>query len=423
MIFAAMIPLAVRFHNQANVALHDETVAIGPGGQTIFVTDASRLVPGYRVTVDNEDAAAAVREQQAWLDRGTIPSAASVPSPDLARLALLDLHVLSRDHNVAVAGWSPKWRYVWPRDLAFVASAFSRTGHYDDAVSGLAFLQRVQPNDGVFMARYLPDGSGVPDARGPQLDGSGWSLWAIGQVLQEAPSAEVRRATAAQFRPMLDRSTQATLAAVRTSNGLPPSTSDYWEVKPAGTTLATSAVLLAGLRNSAYAYSVLADPDRSQEAADAANKLQAAIAEGFGPDGYPRYLGGSHTSVDLGVSFLLPPFGNDTDPEALTSWRRAPRYMHRPAGGLAPGGSWRRDGISWTPTVGTVAVTAACVDPPTAATWLTWIASHRTSAGSIPEKVLDDGQPASVTPLGWSAASVVIALDELSHGCNSIKSD
>src|SRR3712207_8928684 len=62
------------------------------------------------------------------------------------------------------------------RFRSFAAVAFARTGHLDDADATLAFLGRVQPASGVFQARYLPDGSGVPDGRGTQLDGVGWAL-------------------------------------------------------------------------------------------------------------------------------------------------------------------------------------------------------------------------------------------------------
>jgi len=149
----------------------------------------------------------------------------------------------------------------------------------------------------------------------------------------------------------------------------------------------------------------------------ASGHLQAAVLQQFGPTRCSRYLGGSPRSVDLGVTFLLAPFGGVTDPGVREVWSKAPRGMRRPAGGLAPGGSWRRDGISWTPTTATVALAAACTDPEQARHWLTWIADHRTSAGSVPEKVLADGQPASAAPLAWSAAAVVIAVDELERGC------
>jgi hypothetical protein len=141
--------------------------------------------------------------------------------------------------------------------------------------------------------------------------------------------------------------------------------------------------------------------------------MRTAITRSFAADGYPRTIGGPVSSVDLGVSYLLPPFGSPAT-SALVGWRASGATMARPAGGLAPGGSWRRDGVSWTTATSAHAMTAAFVNPPTGATAeLRWLAAHRTRAGSLPEKVLAGGQPASVAPLAWAAAAVVIAADEL----------
>jgi GH15 family glucan-1,4-alpha-glucosidase len=47
---------------------------------------------------------------------------------------------------------------------------------------------------------------------------------------------------------------------------------------------------------------------------------------------------------------------------------------------------------------------------------LRWLDEHRTREGSLPEKVLSNGTPAAVAPLAWTAATVLIALDELTRG-------
>jgi len=60
---------------------------------------------------------------------------------------------------------------------------------------------------------------------------------------------------------------------------------------------------------------------------------------------------------------------------------------------------------------------AACLDPAEARRWLRWLAEHRTASGALPEKVRADGAPASVAPLAWTAAAVVITVDQLQRGC------
>ena len=395
------------------IPLDAVTVAIGPGGAPVDVAGADALVPGSRVLGGMPDSLELAREQAAWLAAGTVPQVSGLDS-DIVATALLDLHVLSEPYGVPVAGWSSLWRYFWPRDAALVASALARTGHTADAERIVGFLQRVQPESGLFEARYLPDGSGVPDGRGVELDGLGWALWATGQLAAELPK-EDRTALVQRYRRLLDQSTKAVLALIDNPSSLPPPSADYWEVKETKLTLATAAVLCAGLETSAELYRILGDAQVADDAAAGAHRLQAAIKSTFGKNGYPRRVGGRADSIDLGVDFLLPPLSSSVDRAVVHAWEQAPLVMSRPGGGLAPGGSWRRDGVSWTNVTASRAMTAAFLGHREEAVgWLRWLDQHRTAAGSLPEKVLPDGQPASVSPLAWTAAAVVITASELS---------
>lgn len=398
---------------QAFFPLYSGTVAVGSGGAVVPVFDPGQLVPDTRVLANTPHSAEQSRAQLAWLASGTIPSVPELGDSTLVRDALLDLHVLGSSHGVAVAGWGTPWRYVWPRDSALVAAALVRTGHLQDAERVVGFLERVQPADGTFQARYRPDGTGVPDGRGSQSDSLGWALWALRQVADAWPATS-RRAFLERHRQLLDRSTEASLRLLDNPRSLPPASSDYWEMKEKRLTLSTATLLHAGLVASAALYAELGDRDRSDDAGDAAARTAAAVHRRFAPNGYPRYAGGPAWSVDLGVSYLLPPFTDRVDPQVLEVWRASAGYLARPAGGLAPGGSWRQDGVSWNTATSSYAMTAAVVgDRDAAVERLRWLADHRTAAGSLPEKVLADGRPASVAPLAWAAAAVIIAADEL----------
>ena len=395
----------------AEVPLHADTVALGAGGQAVEAR-AADVVPGSRVVAGTPNTERLLAEERAWLAVGTIPAAPGV-SRDLVVAGLLDLRVLSRAHGVPVAGWSPAWRHVWPRDSALAAAALARTGHSSDAERIVAFLGRVQPASGVLAARYRADGQGEPDSRGTQLDGVGWALWATAQVAAALPVGE-RAAFVRRHAVLLDRSTAAARAAIDNPRTLPPVSADYWEVPERRVTLSTAALLAAGLESAAELYAMVGDDGARTSAADASARLRTVVLGRFGPDGFPRHLGGRADSVDLGVSFLLPPFAAEAEPVVIDAWRQAGPAMARPAGGLAPGGSWRRDGISWTNATATYALTAAAVGEREAAQdWLAWLDRHRTPAGSFPEKVLADGRPASVAPLAWTAAAVVLTASAL----------
>ncbi len=397
-------------------SLHAQAVAVNEDGQRVPLRHAEldRLVDDTRAL----DAATA-QAQRDWLAAGALPGAGG-PWADLGRDALLDLRVLLLDDGAAVAGWTPHWRYVWPRDAAFAAVALARTGHTEDAESILAFLQRVRPRgDAGFQARYLPDGSGVPDDRGVEADGAGWVLWAIGELTAVTAPAD-RAALLHRLDPLLLDATAIALAELRRGGGLPRPGLDYWEIDDRRVSLGLAAPLLVGLQAAAAPLTAAGHRDLAGRTGRAAATLSDRIDDVFGAAGYPRYApgspGGTRPVRDASLTFLMSPF-REPEPDELASllpaWRAAQIQLLRPAGGLAPGAGWRRDGISWTPETALFALTAAAAgDREAARGWLTWLDEHRTEAGALPEKVLGDGSPASVAPLAWTAALVVLTLTE-----------
>ena len=151
-------------------------------------------------------------------------------------------------------------------------------------------------------------------------------------------------------------------------------------------------------------------------------------ADAFGREVQRRRIGGGggpiakQPAVFDAVGWLNGPDGQPETPDDIrvgampADWRTedfddAARQMARPNGGYAPGGDWRDDGVAWTPE--TAVLAGAWATSPTtrerAVETLRWLAEHRTSAGSLPEKVLDDGSPAGPSPLAWTAAVTLTA--------------
>ena len=410
---AAGAGVALDRARRAEIDLYSATVAFSAPLVRWLVppSGVESLVPGTRVVGDSPHAGWLVEDEQAWLE-GCARWTRGSGGDDLLRSALLDLHVLTAGLPAAVAGWSRRWRYAWPRDVSFVAAALARAGRPEEAVRQLAFLQQVQGEDGWFEARY-DVGTGLPpDDRGAQLDGSGWVLWAADQIARHTPDedpAELLR----PLRPMLVRSARGLLASLDATTWLPPASSDYWELVEDTLTLGTAAAVLTGLRSAASVLPPVGERWLGGRAESAASVLGRQVRAHFGPDGYPRLLGGS--AADAAITFLVPPIGpTEPDLEVMSALDRAQTAMSRPAGGLAPGAGWKRDGISWTPETALFASAwAATGYDEKAEALLRWLGEHRTAAGSFPEKVLYDGRPAAVAPLAWTAALVVIARHEL----------
>ena len=401
---------------RAEVPLYSETVAFGGGGsrELVPVGRLDAVVPGTRVLADRAQTAALLEAEEAWLD-SSAPwvRAALDDGDDVLRSALLDLRALSVGLRVSVAGWTDRWRYAWPRDVSFVAAALARAGHHDKAADQLRWLRGVQRKDGGFEARYDPSTRRTPDDRIAQLDGTGWVVWAAAQIATAAPERAVELLT--PLRPLLVRSANRLLGSLDETTALPPASSDYWEIAEDTLTLGTAAAVLAGLRSGADVLPLVGEHALASRARSSSDTLATQVRTHFGPNGYPRLLGGS--AADAAVTFLVAPIGPTVgDIEVLTAIDRAQTSMLRPAGGLAPGASWKNDGISWTPTTALFAAAWAANGYPTKAEiLLRWLGDHRTAAGSFPEKVLHDGRPAAVAPLAWTASLVVIAKHELAR--------
>ncbi|KMM47007.1 glycoside hydrolase family 15 [Cellulomonas sp. A375-1] len=412
----------------AVLPLFQEGVAIGPDGAVVAVPAGTRpaFLDGTRVldpeltnfgaVLDGGEVEHGTREahrladaQLAWLAAGSVPGAGG-PFEDLSRTALLDLHTLLLPGGAMVAGWEDRWRYVWPRDAAFVAVAFARTGHVDDALEVLDFLTRAQHDDGGFEARYLPDGSGPPDDRTAQTDGQGWAMWAAGLVLAELPPGPVRTVVAARLAPLVARAVDGTTSLL-TTTGLPPASPDYWERDEDELTLGTVAPLVAGLEQAVTVLAEAGDVERAERAGASALTVRTATVETFGAAGFTRYADGA--DHDAAAAFVLAPFWQRPATGGRAAWLASAEAMRRPVG-LAPAGEWRQDGVTWTPQTSLYAwVAAEQGDHARALALLSAIDSHRTLTGSVPEKVLADGRPAAVAPLTWSAACALLALDAL----------
>lgn len=398
-------------HRSRNVEvpLYASTVALADGQRRVLVPpEAVWTPPDSRILLSAARFTELSDSERTWVARATVPRGLDTANSAAVRLALLDLRVLTLPGGAAVAGWNSPWRYVWPRDAAFVSAAFSAYGYLSEAAAVLSFLQRVQGDDGRFQARYLADGSGrTPDTRGVQLDGCGWSLWGLRQWAHAWPSAQ-RADRIGPLRDLLRRSAAAAMRVTSAGSHLPPVSPDYWETKESDVTLASAASFLTALQCAAELYGWLGDHERRVALTSSAASYERVVVDAFAQNGFCRYRRGHE--LDAAVSFLLPPFVAHERADVTTAWMRAREELTRPAGGLAPGAGWKQDGISWTPQTALFAITAAHLGATGhAAAHLDWLLRHRTAAGSFPEKVISSGAPAAVAPLSWTCAAFLLA--------------
>jgi GH15 family glucan-1,4-alpha-glucosidase len=379
-------------HTARNPALLSAGVTGVPG--------AARLTLGPAVTAF-DDKPTDVAAQQAWLAAARLPGRTDAERRVAAR-ALLDLGLLTAPNGATVAAPFGPWDLVWPRDASWVAAALSVCGRGDTALSVLRFLARTQSDTGAWaVARYYPSGDPVP-GRAAQLDAVGWVPWAVWLWWRSAGSA----ADLDTLWPMVRAAADAAADSLR-PDGLPRASADYWELPERRPTLGTAAPLLLGLRAAAD-LAAGRENDAAARWAGAAKRLDAAIVAHFGATGYRRY---PHRGAgpDSAVALLAAPLaGPSVDSRLPLAIARAERALLMPSGGLRPGNVPRVGGVAWTPATALFALAEAT--GPGFDRWYGWLVAHRTELGEFPEKVTDGGQPASVAPLAWTDAIVLLAL-------------
>lgn len=405
---------------RTEIPLWSETVAYDRAAQRVLVGGrAARrtLTPGTRLAADLPGSSPA-RDRAATFGAGTADWCAGLAEQlgadplllELAETALQDLWILSDDLPAPVAGWSPSWRFIWPRDAAFCAVALARIGHPARAEEVLAHLQSLQAPDGWFEARYEPGTGLAPDRRRRQFDGTGLLLWATAEIADASDAADGadgtrRGALLERLSPMIVRSLGALRSATRDGTGLAPVSPDYWERRERSVTLGIMTATLTGLQAGAR----LTDEPGAHRAAETFTLL---LQKTFGRSGFQRYRGGG--GADSALALLDATGVHDVAPRAQLLGLRS--ELSRPGGGIAPGAAWRKDGVSWTPSTSLLGLALARAGEADAATEiLHWLAEHRTAAGSLPEKVLFDGRPAEAAPLAWTAANALLTLDVLAR--------
>lgn len=401
--------------------LRSATVAFTSGTSRagIGIDMVQRLEPNSRVMPGIDDPGPAARQQQ-FLDRCTA-WITQLPAHrrDLATSALLDLWVLTDSLPATVASWDQPWRYIWPRDAAFAAVALARVGMVDLAWKHLLHLQSLQSKDGSFAARFTPDRGVAPDERPSQFDALGLLLWAVSDVHAVAARTKGREEEGVvaleSMAPMLRRSSQSLLHLTEQGTMLPPVSSDYWEVSESQVTLGTAGPTLLGLqalvRLAEHTNGLWAHIDGGVEAlGDSCTAFEATFSRTFIANGLQRYP--TSGGLDSAVAYL-PATGAGLGLGESTLdhvWDR----LSQPAGGIKPGHGWIFDHTSWTPSTSLMGVGFARTGATVQADGvLDWLGSHRTQAGSFPEKVSAEGAAVSVAPLSWTASNVIITLDEL----------
>ena len=345
-------------------AVHGGKLAIVSGGEA--PVELRMNAGGRFVSRSPRLLAAAAASDRRWLGLSR-PLGEGAPgwADRMYRRSLLVLRALRDGRSGAVAaGARDGWAYVWPRDAATAAIAFAAAGYLREANRVTRFLLGLDLDAA---ARFHGDGSPVA-GRPAQGDAAGWVAAAVGAV--GSAQYGVPALTATDALSWRDRS-------------------DYREGDPGD--------LLAN--------------------AIASGEPEARIGEEFGFEGGLGREPGQPRAFDAAAAWAVRPFPR---PALAGAVRRT--LLRLQAGstrfGLLPGEDWAGGDDPWTaPTAWSAWSLAALGERQRALSLLAELRRAATPASALPERVdAHTGTPRSTTPLAWSHAFAVLALQELWPG-------
>lgn len=316
-----------------------------------------------RLHCDDRSARQAVRVAERgdrrWLRRAR-PLAPGAPAwaTQMYERSLLVLRALTnRETGAVAAGARDGWAYVWSRDAATAALALDAAGYRGEAQRIARFLLRLDLDAA---ARFDGHDTPVP-GRGPQGDAAGWVAAAARAVGLEPPPPSAWR-------------------------NLP----DYQEGEPGdylGNALAASADGTISLHIGPFSSRRLV-----RRLGDPASGLDSAAAWAVRPFSQPRL----YPAVRAALGALVA---------------QGTRF------GITPGEAWSEDDPWTAPTAWSAWSLAALGERRQALRLLGDLRRAATPAGALPERVdARTGIPRSTTPLAWSHAFAILALQELWPG-------
>jgi GH15 family glucan-1,4-alpha-glucosidase len=333
------------------------------------------------------------------------------------------------------------YSYIWPRDGAMAALAFTSAGFTDVAARFFSFCHRVIGEDGFFRHKYLPDGSlgstwhALIDAAGHfqlpiQEDETASVLYALWKCYERAGNLEF---VSEVYDKLVVKSADFMMNYRDPDTHLPKPSFDEWEEK-VGIFTSTTAAVCAALDAAAKFAKVFYDSNRQETLAEASIQTKGAMIKNLYDPHLNRFIKGIYPNGDRDItldSSISTVFayevleardervGNTMDALTGNLWVKTDvgglaRYQndhYRMASPSTLGNPWfistlrlARWHIAKASTANELAKSMEI---------LKWTVKNALPSGALSEQ-LDpySGKPISATPLLWSHSEFVLAVSE-----------
>jgi hypothetical protein len=221
-----------------------------------------------------------------WLGEARMPGDAPEGVRTAHRRALIAMLQCQTRGGAVIAAptaTSPPYRFVWPRDSAWIADAFLAAGLVEPARRAVSFLEQVQQSGGGWAVNYFPDGSRAFwdfGDDGNEDDQAGSYLWIVERAMQARPDDAWLAArwphvvAAASF-----------LVRRQEGGGLLKPCRDLWELETGGQWTYTQGAAWAGLTAAARLARYRGEMALSSGWEAAATRLGDAMRASLAPQG------------------------------------------------------------------------------------------------------------------------------------------
>ncbi len=330
------------------------------------------------------------------------------------------------------------YSYVWPRDAAFHALGFIMAGEPAIAKRFFEFAAGLVTQGGYLMHKYLPDGSlgssWHPWIRDGKLqlpiqeDETALVVYALERYVEATGDVELAQSL---YEPLVERAGRF-MTQYRDRRGLPDPSYDLWEEKR-GISTFTSATVYAGLMAAAQLSRVLDKHDKETLYRNAAEEVRRAILEQLWDEKEGVFVkllrsdGTTDRTLDVSSAYAVFAFGIllPDDARLTRAWEATARRL---SFGIEAGGLARYEGDQYFRTEHDPAGNPWILTTLWYAEYLiaraktkeelrrardifTWVAKHAELSGILPEQIdPKTGAPLSATPLAWSHAGYLIAV-------------
>jgi GH15 family glucan-1,4-alpha-glucosidase len=338
------------------------------------------------------------------------------------------------------------YSYAWPRDGALASVALLRSDHPVAAERFLKFCARVISPEGYVRHKYNPDMTLASSWHGYVRDGkpvlpiqedeTALVIWALGEYFDRYRRVET---VGPFYRPLVTRPADFLLGYVDTS-GLPLPSYDLWEERW-GVHLFTVGAVIAGLRAAAKLTRAFGETERADRYAAGATRMLDAMRAvlwnpkdgrfarmaAAGPRGWQLDMTMDASLLGLVEMGVLPP--DDQQVEASVKQIEARLWVKGAVGGLAryeddpyqkveprdpqvvPGNPWFVCTL-WL-ALYHLARARQVDDLKRGLELVEWAARHALPSGVMAEQLHPaTGEPLSVSPLTWSQAAYVTAVEQ-----------